>query len=148
MKKTIIAATLGFCIIAGYAYARGGHGWNSWHGQGACGYYNDQIGQGNMMGQRGMGCGFGMRGNGSCAFYSGQNARPMMWQDSATQQKFFQETLSLRKELHSKRFDLREARRNPQSTPEQIGALEKQIIDLQTKISQKVQTIAPATEAQ
>ncbi len=147
MKKTIIATTVGLCLIAGFAYARGGHGWNSWNGQGPCGYNNSQMGpHGNMMGKHGMGKGYGMRGNGPCALQAGRGTGPMMWQNSAAQQQFFQETLSLRKELHAKRFDLKEARFNPQTTPEQIGALEKEIIDLQTKISLKAKTLTPAAQ--
>ena len=51
--------------------------------------------------------------------------------------KFLDETSSLRKELHAKRFDYREALRNPETKPEVIAELEKEMYDLEQKISDK-----------
>jgi hypothetical protein len=57
-------------------------------------------------------------------------------------QKFLDETADLRKELHNKRFEYLEARRNPESTTETLSKLEKEIRDLQDRINEKLPPIA------
>jgi hypothetical protein len=49
-------------------------------------------------------------------------------------QKFLDETAELRKELHTKKFEYFEAIRNPQTPPETISKLEKEIRELKNKV--------------
>ncbi len=52
-------------------------------------------------------------------------------------QKFLEETRELRKQLNDKRFEYFEALRDPNTTPETIEKLEKEIYDLQQKLYAK-----------
>lgn len=52
-------------------------------------------------------------------------------------QKFLDETVDLRKELHGKRFEYFEALRNTKTTTEAITKLEKEIAELEDKIYEK-----------
>lgn len=56
---------------------------------------------------------------------------------TAEQQKFFDETKSLRKELHDKRFELMELYRTPGTDKARIDSLEKDIAAGRTKIHEK-----------
>ncbi len=86
-----------------------------------------------MMGHHGM-MGPGVMGPGMM----GYGMRPGMWGYSAeTYQKFLNETADLRKELHNKRFEYFEALRNPDTKPETITGIEKEIQGLQSKIYEK-----------
>jgi len=63
----------------------------------------------------------------------------MGWSDSGYyyDQKFLDETRELRKKLHDKRFEYFEALRDPETTPETLTKLEKEIHELQEKIYEK-----------
>jgi Spy/CpxP family protein refolding chaperone len=52
-------------------------------------------------------------------------------------QKFLDETVALRKELHQKKFEYMEAVRNPQADEKSLSNLEKEIGELQDKIHDK-----------
>jgi mono/diheme cytochrome c family protein len=52
-------------------------------------------------------------------------------------QKFYDETLDLRKELNNKRFEYFEALRNPKTTGEDVAKLEREMNGLQNKIYSK-----------
>jgi hypothetical protein len=56
---------------------------------------------------------------------------------SAEQQKFFDETLELRKEMHDIRFELREAYRAPNPDEQKIAALENEIVIIREQIRSK-----------
>lgn len=56
---------------------------------------------------------------------------------TAEQQKFFDETRSLRKELHDKRFELMELYRTPDADKARIDLLEKDIAANRIKIQEK-----------
>ncbi len=66
---------------------------------------------------------------------------PEMWRDYLTRnpecQKFLDDTVGLRKDLHNKRFEYFEAIRNPKTTGETVSKLEKEIRDLQELIYAK-----------
>ena len=51
--------------------------------------------------------------------------------------KFLDETIDSRKELHNKRFEYSEALRNPKTKPETITNYENEIHELQKKIYEK-----------
>ncbi len=52
-------------------------------------------------------------------------------------QKFLNETKDLRKQLHDKKFEYREAVRDSRTSPDVLSMLEKDIIALKEKISEK-----------
>lgn len=52
-------------------------------------------------------------------------------------QKFLDETLALRKQLHEKRFEYYEALRNPDTKMETLAKLEKEMAELEDKIYEK-----------
>ena len=123
MKRRIAGITvIALLALSAVAFGYGPGGW--WGG-------------GPMMGQAfgpaycqgpgyGMGTGYMMGfGPGSCTGTYGVD------------QKFLDETRDLRKDLQSKRFEYFEAIRNPETTPETIAKLEKEITELQQKIYEK-----------
>ena len=132
MKKAIIAAILVVGLTAGLAYSHGG-GWGGrgWGGHMMGGY--GMMGSG-MMGPGMMG-GYG-GGYGDCpgAAYFG----PDGW-NSESHQKFLEDTVGLRKELNDKWFEYAEAQRNPNTTREQLAAIEKEVIDIRTKLQEKAE---------
>jgi len=105
MKKVFIGLTILTLVAVGaIAYAQG----PGWHG-------------GN---QGGLCCGYGYHMKG--AAYGG----PMMgWRGAGHDQKFLDETVGLRKELHEKRFDYFEATRNPKTDTETITKLKKRSVN-------------------
>ncbi len=130
MKKILIATVLAVGLAsAGFVYAHGG-GYGMMGGgngmMGGSGY--GMMGPGMMGGAGGYDGGYGCPG----AAGFGQNG----W-TSEKQQKFLSDTVQLRKELNDKRFEYQEAQRNPQTTREQLAALEKGMIDLRTKLADK-----------
>ena len=111
MKKVIAGiALIAIIAVGALAYA---------HGPGR--------GGGQMMGP-----GYGMMGPG----YGGQMMGPGA-RGYAPDQKFLEETADLRKDLHNKKFEYFEARRNPETNEEAMKKLEKDIYDLQTKLREK-----------
>jgi hypothetical protein len=84
---------------------------------------------GGMMGYnmgQGMMHGMGMMGQGMMGYCNKEEYN-----------KFLDETIDLRKELHNKRFEYSEALRNPKTKPETITKYENEIQELQKKIYQK-----------
>lgn len=63
----------------------------------------------------------------------------MMGQAGGFDQKFLDESADLRRELHNKKFEYFEAKRNPETTYETVAKLEKDIHELQEKIHEKAQ---------
>ena len=105
--------------------------------------YGTYYGMGpGMMGGYGMGPGMmggGMMGRGMMGGYGMGHGMmgPGYYNQSEECQKFLDETSSLRKELHDKRFEYMEALRNPKTTAETDAKLRKEIDELQGKISNK-----------
>lgn len=60
---------------------------------------------------------------------------------TAEQQRFFEETRELRKEMHEKRFELMELYRNPNSDKAAIDALEQEVNSLRAQIQAKAQEL-------
>ncbi len=112
-------------------------------GYGDYGHGYGMMGPG-MMGYGGYGHGYGMMGPGMMGYGENYHSRGYGWNapqgvSSEKEQKFLNDTVQLRKQLNDKRFDYFEARRNPDTTRDQLIAIEKQIQDLQDKISEKAQ---------
>jgi len=120
MKKVLVGvAVLAVISIGAFAFAQG-PGWGGQTGYGYGGY---------MMGPGMMGPGYG---NHMYGYNSGDN------------QKFLDETTALRKELNKKQFEYTEALRNPQTDETTIAKLQKEITDLQDKITEKAPRTARA----
>lgn len=101
-----------------------------------CGQYIEPYG-GRIMGPGMMG-GYGM-GQGMMGSYGmGPGMMgPGYYNQNEECQKFLDETAGLRKELSNKRFEYREALRNPKITQETETKLRKEINELQEEISKK-----------
>ncbi len=119
MKKVLAVLTVVSLLAFGtFAFAHGTGGWGGGHmGYGHGGY--------------GMGYGYGghMMGPG----YGGH----MYGQRGGYDQKFLDETADLRKELHNKKFEYFEAARNSETDNTTLTKLEKEIREIQEKISEK-----------
>jgi hypothetical protein len=149
MKKILISSILIVALASGVAFARGGgYGRNSQGNYGCQGYGMQGLGPGGqgygMMGpgygKRGpgmMGGGYGMRGT------RGGFGGPFQWTDTERQQ-FLDATKDLRKELHAKRFEYMEASRGTNTDNNTLASIEKEMIDLRTKIQNKGEEIKAA----
>jgi hypothetical protein len=117
----------------------GGYGYGMGHGMmGGCG-----MGPG-MMGGYGYGMGHGMRGGYGYGMGPGMMGGYGMGYGmmggcihDEERQKFLDETVDLRRELHNKKFDYFEALRKSDTKPEAISKLKEEIRELQKKIYEK-----------
>lgn len=148
MKKTIILSCLMVILTAGFVYAHG-NGWGGGRqgqmmgpGMMGGGYGGQMMGPGMMGGGYGsQNMGPGMMGPGTrggnfgscpCGAWFGQN-----FQNNDAYHKFMDDTVELRKELNSKRFEYAEIMRNPDASREEITSLEKDILNLQQQLQEK-----------
>lgn len=119
MKKIIFSALLIFGLASGYAFA----------------YHKSGYGYG-------AGCGYHKTGCPMISYHGKMSNCPVAsryvhgWENEAYR-KYLDETAELRREMHNKRFDLREARRNPDTTQEQLASLRKEFSDLHDKVVEK-----------
>jgi hypothetical protein len=116
----------------------GGHmgGMMGGYGMNPCmmggGMMGGHMGGYGMMGQGHMG---GMMGPGMMKGYGSRGYDPGSYKEYQEKyQKFMDDTAALRKKLHTKRFEYREALRNPDTTRKSLLKLEKEMMDLQWKI--------------
>jgi hypothetical protein len=127
MKKLLIGISLVSILAFGtLAFAQGMGSWGGGHMTGS-------NNSGHMMDR---GYGGHMDGTAYGGHMGGQSG-----QGYEENQKFLDETVDVRKELHEKRFEYAEMTRDPNTTMGTIRALEKEIYDLERKINEK----APAT---
>ena len=117
MKKVLVVLSVVALLAVGVTAFAHGPGW----GRG----YMMGPGYGHM--GQGYGPGYGdCGGPGACVGAGG-----------TLDQKFFDETADLRKEMHQKRFDYMEAVRDPKTDEKTIAKLEKELGELQEKIHEK-----------
>jgi peptidoglycan hydrolase CwlO-like protein len=92
-----------------------------------------------MMGYRGYGMreGCGMMGHGMMGRGMWQGMWGYGYQQKAFQ-KFLDVTKDLRKQLHDMKFEYFELARNPETKPEDIDKLKKEMQELQKKIFEKM----------
>lgn len=125
--KTLLTAIVAVSILAigAMAFAHGSGGWGGGHmmGQGYGGHMMDRGYGGHMMGE---GYGGHMRGLTNKGYTPSQD-----------ELKFLDETSTLRKDLHNKRFEYFEAQRDPATTGDTLAKLEKEIFALQDKVRNK-----------
>jgi hypothetical protein len=116
----------GYGMGPGMMYGWGGYG----QGYG--------MGPGMMYGWGGYGPGYGMGpgmmyGWGGHGYGTGRRG----FNQSEECQKFLDDTAKLRRELHSKRFEYFEAYRNPDTKPDTLAKLDREIRALREKIYEK-----------
>jgi hypothetical protein len=121
-------------------------GWGPGYGMmgGWGGYGGYGMGPGMMYGWGGRGPGYGGYGMGPGMMYGWGGYVPSYgrgpswgYTQSEECQKFFDDTAKLRKELHNKRFEYFEAYRNPDTKPDTLAKLDREIHALQEKIYEK-----------
>ncbi len=163
VKKIFIASVLAVGLaVGGFAYAHGGGysmrtpdgntyammggggGYGMMGGNGGYGMMGGNGGGNGMMDGSGGGYGSMGNGNGHGRYngnnnYQGQNRSSRNSWTNEQNQKFLDDTVQLRKELNDKRFEYREAQRNPNASKEQLAKLEREINNLQTELNQKAQ---------
>lgn len=133
MKKVLIASILLVGLATGIAFAHN-NGWNGGYGGHMMGggYGGHMMGGGHMMNPGMMGPGM-MGGTGGFDNCPGAALGNGTWTNQ-THQKFLNDTVELRKELNDTYFAYQEARRNPDTTSEQLKAIEKKLTDLQSTL--------------
>jgi hypothetical protein len=105
--------------------------------RGMMGYGGCDMMGGMGQGMKGYGMGPGMMGHHQTMHGAGSSG--MMGEvSSEEQQKFLNDTVDLRKQLMMKRFDYHEASRNPETKPEAFKKIEKDMWELQKKITDKL----------
>lgn len=149
MKTTVIASLLAIGLIAGNGLAQTGTDATTpqqqqirgnMMGPGMMGsgmMYGDMMGRGmmgpgmmhgGMMGGQG---GQGFRGMGCNGMMGGMMMNRM---SPEQQQKFMDQTTDLRKQMMEKRFAYMEAMRNSDTTPQDLAKIEKEMLDLRSKM--------------
>ncbi len=123
MKRIFLICTMIFFMLTIYGYAQMGGGMMGSQSQ-------QQTGETSQAGS-----------NFPCPMMGGYGMGPNMMrgyqEDVKAYQKFMDDTAGMRKELHNKMFQYSEAYRNPQTNPETVTELEKEIKELQKKIYEK-----------
>jgi len=89
-----------------------------------------------------MGCKCMMKGNEQMAGpmgCRGMMGRQIMKRMTPQQRKkFLDDTVDLRRQMVTKRFDFREALRNPETTPAELAKIERQMLELRIKMLDKL----------
>lgn len=114
--KTILAilAVVSILVVGTLAFAHGTGGWGRGHmGMGYSGHMDQSYG-GHM------GRGYG-KGGGPGA---------------GADKEFLDKTVDLRKALHDKKFEYREASRNPETTNRELTEIEREMFDIKSKIKE------------
>ena len=151
MKRIILITILILGVTTSYGFAQmgGGHmgsdqsmmgsgqgmmGGQSQQQTGGSGYYpcEQMMGQGHMGGMMGSGHMRGMMGQGQMGGMMGGYG--FRGNDPEAYQKFMDDTVGLRKKLHNKMFEYKEARRDPDATRKSLLKIEKEMMDLKWKI--------------
>ncbi len=126
---------MGYGMMGGYGMGPGMMGYGAYPGFGygmmGC------TAPGMMMAPGMMGMMHNMMMGGGYGMGYGMGPRMMGYGYSKEFQKFLDETRQLRRLLNEKRFDYFEALRNPETKPETITKLRKEILDLKNKIYEK-----------
>lgn len=141
MKTHLVTSILAVGLLAGTAIAQTGTtGTQTHHGA----MMNGQMmGPGMMNGQMmGMHHGKGMMGM-RCNGMMGMMGGGMMMQKMSPEQRqqFMDQTTDLRRQMMEKRFSYMEAMRNPATTPQELAKIEKEMLELRTKMMDKMSSM-------
>ncbi|BCO10757.1 hypothetical protein GF1_31330 [Desulfolithobacter dissulfuricans] len=144
-KKTVITSILALGLAATTALAQPFH--NTDHNSGS----GQPLAQRTMMG---MGPGMmvpGMMGGQWHRGGMGMGCNPMMGGGmmgmmgpgmmGGLQQKFLDQTVDLRKQMMEKRFEYMEALRKPDTKPQDLAAIEKDMLDLRTRMMEQMNSL-------
>jgi hypothetical protein len=132
MKKLVIGISVVTILAFGtLAFAHGYGGWGGGHMMNRD-YGGHMTGPGYGGHMMGPGYGGHMMDRG----YGG-HMMDRYGQDNKDDRKFLDETAGLRKELHDKKFEYFEARRDPGTTTEKLSTLEKELYAIQEKINEQ-----------
>ncbi len=132
MKKLVAVLAVASLMAVGaiaYAHGPGGRCCGQMMGPGYGAHMMGQGYGGHMMGQ---GYGGHMMGKGYGGHMMGKGGTGYGYD-----QKFLDEIVEQRRELHNKRFEYFEVLRDPETAPETITKLEKEIHELQETIHKK-----------
>ncbi len=156
MKTQLIASILTVGLIAGTALAQTGtttsQAQNNTRMNGQMtnrqmmgpGMMNGRMMNGKMMGpgMMGMHHGKGMMGMG-CNGMMGMMGGGMMMQKMSPEQRqqFMDQTTDLRRQMMEKRFSYMEAMRNPATTPQELAKIEKEMLELRSKMMDKMSSM-------
>ena len=138
MKTQLVTSILAIGLLAGTAIAQTGTTTTQTH-HGAM-MNGQMMGPGMMNGQMmGMHHGKGMMGMGC----NGMMGGGMMMQKMSPEQRqqFMDQTTDLRKQMMEKRFSYMEAMRNPATTPQELAKIEKEMLELRTKMMDKMSSM-------
>ncbi len=131
MKAVTLASMLALGLFAGIAVAQPAAGQQMGDMMGGGMMNGGMMGGGMMSGRStwGMGC-------------NGMMGGAMMSQMSpGQQQEFMNQTVDLRKKMMEKRFAYMEAMRNPETTPQDLAKIEKEMLQLRTEMMDKMNTL-------
>ena len=135
-KEIIIASIMAIGLFAGPAFAQTSDTKQP----------QQQMG-GNMMDMHGQGMmGGGMMG-GNQGHWDGMGCNGMMGgammnkMTPSQQQDFMNQTTELRKEMEELRFAYQEAMRAPNTSPKDLAKIEKQMLELRTKMIGKMENL-------
>ena len=135
-KEIIIASIMAIGLFAGPAFAQTSDTKQP----------QQQLG-GNMMDMHGQGMmGGGMMG-GNQGHWDGMGCNGMMGgammnkMTPSQQQDFMNQTTELRKEMEELRFAYQEAMRAPNTSPKDLAKIEKQMLELRTKMIGKMENL-------
>ncbi len=152
IKKTVIVSILALGLLTGPALAQNSNttqpqqqmnGNMQGGGMMGGGMQGGMMG-GEMkgMGMHGQGMMGGKQGNWGGMGCNGMMGGAMMNQMTPDQQQsFMSRTTDLRKEMMALRFDYQEVMRNPDADPKDLAEIEKQMLELRTKMMGKMQNL-------
>jgi len=127
-KKIMIALILVLGIWAGLAFAQTNN-----NAQPQQQMYGNRMGGGMMGGNQGQWGGMGCNGM--------MGGSMMNRMTPGQQQTFMNQTTELRKQMMELRFSYMEAMRNPDTSPEDLAKIEKQMLELRTKMIGKMENM-------
>jgi hypothetical protein len=147
IKKTVIISILALGLLTGPALAQNSNTTQPQHQMNGNMMGGDMQGggmQGGMM-NKGMMNG-GMMG-GNQGKWGGMGCNGMMGgammnqMTPGQQQAFMDQTTDMRKEMMDLRYDYMEAMRNPNTNPKDLAKIEKQMLELRTKMMGKMENL-------
>ena len=128
MKTIVIVSILAIGLFAVHAFAQ-----NNNNTQSQQQMYGNRMGGGMMGGNQGQWGGMGCNGM--------MGGSMMNRMTPGQQQNFMNQTTELRKQMMELRFSYMEAMRNPNTSPEDLAGIEKQMLELRTKMMGKMGTM-------